>query len=105
MAAGKWNMQKASGGVASITIADGTTNTSIVLPESGTVATTTDVGTANSYLVKTALNASGTAPIFANRAKVVFNGTGTVVIKSDEKIDRNIIKEKIEDLGFEVKDD
>ena len=30
---------------------------------------------------------------------------GTVVIKSDEKIDRNIIKEKIEDLGFEVKED
>lgn len=30
---------------------------------------------------------------------------GTVVIKSDEKIDINIIKEKIEDLGFEVKED
>lgn len=30
---------------------------------------------------------------------------GTVVIKSDEKIDRNIIKEKIEDLAFEVKED
>lgn len=30
---------------------------------------------------------------------------GTVAIKSDEKIDRNIIKEKIEDLGFEVKED
>lgn len=30
---------------------------------------------------------------------------GTVVIKSNEKIDRNIIKEKIEDLGFEVKED
>ena len=27
MAAGKWNMQKASGGVASITVADGPTNT------------------------------------------------------------------------------
>ena len=45
MAAGKWNMQKASGGVASITVADGTTNTDLVLPESGTVATTTDVDT------------------------------------------------------------
>ena len=45
MAAGKWNMQKASGGVASITIVDGTTNTDLVLPESGTVATTTDVDT------------------------------------------------------------
>lgn len=29
----------------------------------------------------------------------------TVVIKSDEKIDINIIKERIEDLGFEVKED
>lgn len=45
MAAGKFNMQKASGGVASITVADGTTNTDLVLPESGTVATTTDVDT------------------------------------------------------------
>ena len=39
MAAGQWNMQKASGGVASITIADGVGDTNIVLPESGTVAT------------------------------------------------------------------
>ena len=39
MAAGKWNMQKASGGVASITVADGVGATNIVLPESGTVAT------------------------------------------------------------------
>lgn len=39
MAAGKFNMQKASGGVASITIADGVGATNIVLPESGTVAT------------------------------------------------------------------
>ena len=45
MAAGKWNMQKASGGVASITITDGATNTDLVLPESGTVATTIDVDT------------------------------------------------------------
>lgn len=37
MAAGKWNMQKASGGVASITVTDGTTNTDLVLPESGTL--------------------------------------------------------------------
>lgn len=39
MAAGKWNMQKASGGVASITVADGVGATNIVLPESGTLAT------------------------------------------------------------------
>ena len=30
---------------------------------------------------------------------------GTVIIKSDEKIEKEIIKEKIEDLGFEVKED
>lgn len=40
MAAGKFNMQKASGGVASITVADGVGATNIVLPESGTVTTT-----------------------------------------------------------------
>ena len=39
MAAGQWNMQKASGGVASITVADGVGATDIVLPESGTLAT------------------------------------------------------------------
>ena len=43
MAAGKFNMQKASGGVASITIADGVGATNIVLPESGTVATTSNI--------------------------------------------------------------
>lgn len=36
-----------------------------------------DVGVANSALVKTALNASGSAPIYACRAWVVFDGTGT----------------------------
>lgn len=46
MAAGKFNMQKASGGVASITVVDGATNTNLVLPESGTVATTTEVSSA-----------------------------------------------------------
>lgn len=39
MAAGKWNMQKASGGVASITVADGVSNTEVVVPESGVLAT------------------------------------------------------------------
>ena len=39
MAAGKFNIQKASGGVASITVADGVGATDIVLPESGTLAT------------------------------------------------------------------
>ena len=66
MAAGKWNMQKASGGVASITVADGTTNTDLVLPESGNVATTTDVSSAV---------ASGVAPK-ANTADLKEIGVG-----------------------------
>ena len=40
MAAGKINLQKASGGITAITGVDGTGNTQLVLPESGTVATT-----------------------------------------------------------------
>ena len=39
MAAGKFNMKKASGGVASITVADGVTNTEVIVPESGILAT------------------------------------------------------------------
>jgi len=38
------------------------------------------VGAANSPFVKSALNASGEAPIFAPRAWVSFNGSGTVAI-------------------------
>jgi len=45
-----------------------------------------DVGVANSSLVKTALNASGSAPIYANRAWVNFNGTGTVAIRASGNV-------------------
>lgn len=45
-----------------------------------------DVGVANSTLVKTALNASGTAPIYACRAWVNFNGTGTVAIRASGNV-------------------
>ena len=51
MAAGKWNMQKASGGVASITVADGLGATNIVLPESGTVATTSNIVGFKNYII------------------------------------------------------
>ena len=51
MAAGKWNMQKASGGVASITVADGVGATNIVLPESGTVATTDNIVGFKNYII------------------------------------------------------
>lgn len=109
MAAGTWNMQKASGGVASITIADGVGATNIVLPESGTVATTATATETSTGLVelattaeaqagiddlraitplklRNALNASGTAPIYACRAWVNFNGTGTVAIRASGNV-------------------
>ena len=41
---------------------------------------------ANQPAVKTALNASGSAPIFACRAWVNFNGTGTVVINGSGNV-------------------
>ena len=45
-----------------------------------------EVGVANSDLVKTALNASGTTPIYACRAWVNFNGTGTVAIRASGNV-------------------
>lgn len=33
------------------------------------------------------------------------HNNGTVIIKANEKIEKQIIKEKIEDLGFEIKED
>ncbi len=40
----------------------------------------------NDIVVKTALNASGTAPIYACRAWVNFNGTGTVAIRASGNV-------------------
>ena len=64
MAAGKWNMQKASGGVASITVADGVGATNIVLPESGTVATTSNIVGFKNYIINGGFNVwqRGVAP-------------------------------------------
>jgi hypothetical protein len=45
-----------------------------------------DVGVANSSLVKTALNASGSAPIYACRAWVNFKGTDTVAIRASGNV-------------------
>ena len=60
---------------------------SVLMNENGaSVATETQVGTANSSLVKTALNASGEAPIYACRAWVNFNGTGTVAIRASGNV-------------------
>ena len=67
-----------------------TVPTPITGDNSTKVATTAyvdgNVGVANSSLVKTALNASGTAPIYACRAWVNFNGTGTVAIRASENV-------------------
>lgn len=65
MAAGKWNMQKASGGVASITVADGPTNTDLVLPESGTVATTSNIVGFKNYIINGGFNINQ-YPSFSN---------------------------------------
>jgi hypothetical protein len=42
--------------------------------------------TANSQEIKDALNATGTAPIYACRAWVNFNGTGTVAIRASGNV-------------------
>jgi hypothetical protein len=51
----------------------------------GTIGTSAS-GSANLPAVKTALNASGSAPIFACRAWVNFNGTGTVAIRDSGNV-------------------
>lgn len=63
MAAGKINLQKASGGITAITGVDGIGNTQLVLPESGTVATTagaTETSTGLIELATTAETQAGT---------------------------------------------
>jgi hypothetical protein len=60
-------------------------NRTITLPDStSTLATTTDSITQTQ--LATALNASGSAPIYACRAWVNFNGTGTVAIRASGNV-------------------
>ena len=73
MAAGKINLQKASGGITAITGVDGTGNTQLVLPESGTLATTSDINTA-SVALKTI--ATGTATFTATTNNINLTGIG-----------------------------
>lgn len=64
--------------------------------DSSNLATDTELSTAlagkantivaNDSQIKTALNASGTAPIYACRAWVNFNGTGTVAIRASGNV-------------------
>ena len=68
------------GGIASQALAAaGTNNSAIMTPLSTAQAITGQVGVANAAPVKTALNASGSAPIYGCRAWVNFNGsTGAI---------------------------
>jgi len=86
-------IQGNASGTGTFTIAAPNSNTdrSLTLPdEAGTVLTS--VSDIESQ-VKTATNATGTAPIYACRAWVNFNGTGTVAIRASGNVssitDRN----------------
>ena len=94
MAAGKLNMQKASGGVASITVADGVGATNIVLPESGTVSTLSNIVGFKNYIINGNFDVwqRGTTLIdvvpgsfLADRFMLNVDGNATVsVVKSTE---------------------
>lgn len=62
------------------------TKITIDATDMGNIVMDNDIGVANSSLVKTALNASGNAPIYACRAWVNFNGTGTIAIRASENV-------------------
>jgi hypothetical protein len=64
----------------------GTDNTTLMTPERTKQAIDGQVGVANAAPVKTALNASGSAPIYACRAWVNFNGTSTVAIRASGNV-------------------
>ena len=86
------NLQKESGGIVKISPVDGIGITEVTVPESGELVTKEYVDNsnvpfvANDDRVKTSLNASGTAPIYACRAWVNFNGTGTVAIRASGNV-------------------
>ena len=93
MANGRFTLGKQSGGTLGLVFPDGVSNTEVVLPESGELATKEYVDTgagvpfvANDNRVKTALNATGDAPIYGCRAWVNFNGTGTVAIRASGNV-------------------
>ena len=71
-------------GTLTITAPNTNTNRTLALPdEAGTVLTnSSDITTQ----VKSATNASGDAPVYACRAWVNFNGTGTVAIRASGNV-------------------
>ena len=68
------------------TASAGTNTTQLATTAFVSAEISNDVGVANSSVVKTALNASGSAPIYACRAWVNFNGTGTVAIRASGNV-------------------
>ena len=93
MANGRFTLGKQSGGTLGLVFPDGVSNTEVVLPESGELATKEYVDTgagvafvANDTRVKTAMNASGNAPIYGCRAWVNFNGVGTDTIRKSGNV-------------------
>ena len=80
-------IQGAATGTGVFTLASPATNTdrTLTLPdEAGTVLTSvSDVAASQ---ITTALNATGSAPIYACRAWVNFNGTGTVAIRASGNV-------------------
>jgi hypothetical protein len=85
--AAELNVLDGIAGIASQAQAEaGTDNTTLMTPERTKQAIDGQVGVANAAPVKTALNATGSAPIFACRAWVNFNGTGTVAIRASGNV-------------------
>lgn len=85
-----------AGGTGVLTLAAPNTNTNrtLTLPDSdGTLLNTASslaaaslTGDVAAARISTALNASGTAPVYACRAWVNFNGSGTVAIRSSGNV-------------------
>lgn len=75
-----------TGTPAAPTASAGTNTTQIATTAFVNAEISGDVGVANSALVKTALNASGSAPIYGVRAWVSFDGTGTPAIAASGNV-------------------
>lgn len=72
-------------GTFSIASPNSNTNRTLTLPdETGTMLTS--VSAVSSTQIASALNATGSAPIYACRAWVNFNGTGTVAIRASGNV-------------------
>ena len=84
MAAGKINLQKASGGITAITGVDGASNTNLVLPESGTVSSV-DTSVTNNAIARY----DGTTGKLQN-SSVVIDDNGNVGIGTGSNINAKL---------------